>query len=255
MLLEHKVLTADRVEPLLRGRFGRPYLWREECASTQDALRDPELPEGAVAVTEHQTGGRGRSGRGWSDVAGRSLLLSLLLRPSAGRPVEQLSLVVGLAVAEAVDATAGLAATLKWPNDVLVGEAKVGGILLESSRGAVICGIGVNVGQTESELPFGTRLPSTSLRLATGRPQDRATLLVAVLEAIERCYDEWLATGLGQLLMEIERRDALRGKTVTVGGVTGEAAGIAPRRPPSNPARRRGDARRERRGGRKQVSG
>ena len=137
-------------------------------------LRDAELPEGAVAVTEHQTAGRGRSGRSWSDVAGRSLLLSLLLRPPAGRPVEQLSLVVGLAVAEAIEATAELAAAVKWPNDVLVEGGKVAGVLLESSGATVICGIGVNVDQAEAELPAATRLPSGSLRVATGRAHDRA---------------------------------------------------------------------------------
>ena len=228
VLHQHKVLSSDHVTPLLGGRFGRPYLWSEECASTQDELRHAELPEGAVAVTEHQTGGRGRSGRSWSDVAGRSLLLSLLLRPPAGRPVEQLSLVVGLAVAEAVEATTELAAAVKWPNDVLVREGKVAGILLESSGETVICGIGINVDQAESELPAATRLPSTSLRVATGRAQDRAALLVAVLAAVERLYEAWLEDELAQLLPELERRDALSGKTVTVGGVTGEAAGIAP---------------------------
>jgi BirA family biotin operon repressor/biotin-[acetyl-CoA-carboxylase] ligase len=216
------------VEPLLSGRLGRPYVWSEECASTQDELRDGDLPEGAVAVTEHQTGGRGRSGRSWSDVAGRSLLLSLLLRPPAGGPVEQLSLVVGLSVAEAIEETTGRETAIKWPNDVLVRGAKVAGVLLESSGGAVICGIGVNVDQPESELPAATRLPSTSLRVATGRAQDRAMLLVAVLASLESRYDAWLDGALAPLLPELERRDALRGRTVTVGSVAGEAAGIAP---------------------------
>ena len=116
-------LTPDVVRPLLRGRLGTPYRWSPECASTQDVLRDVELPEGAVAVTDHQTGGRGRSGRAWEDVAGRSLLASLLLRPAAGAPAEQLSLVTGLAVAETIDRIAGVQSELKWPNDVLVGEA------------------------------------------------------------------------------------------------------------------------------------
>ena len=67
--------------PLLPGRFGRPYRWSEECASTQDELRDSGLPEGAVAVTEHQTGGRGRLGRSWHEPAGSSVIVSVLLRP------------------------------------------------------------------------------------------------------------------------------------------------------------------------------
>ena len=89
MLIQHKLLTAAVVEPLLRGRFGRPYLWSESCPSTQDVLRGTDLPEGAVALTEHQTSGRGREGRTWEDVAGTSLLLSLLLRPPAVLPARQ----------------------------------------------------------------------------------------------------------------------------------------------------------------------
>ena len=172
--------------------------------------------------------GRGRSGRSWSDIAGRSLLLSLLLRPPAGGPVEQLSLVVGLAVAEAIEATTGLATTIKWPNDVLVARAKVAGVLLESSGETVICGIGVNVDQVESELPAATRLPSVSLRVATGRAQDRATLLVAVLAAIEWLYETWLEERLAPLLPELERRDALRGQGRHGRRVDRGRRGIAP---------------------------
>jgi BirA family biotin operon repressor/biotin-[acetyl-CoA-carboxylase] ligase len=224
-----ELLSADLVEPTLRGRFGRPYLWTEECPSTQDALRDPSLPEGAVAVTEHQTAGRGREGRHWDDVAGQSLLLSLLLRPPGGLglPTQQLSLVAGLAVAEAIDAVADTAARLKWPNDVLLDGRKVAGVLLESTEGAVICGIGVNVAQNETALPGAARIPPGSLRMVTGREHDRAALLVELLDRLQRRYDEWIDLGLALFLPELERRDALRGKAVSVGGVAGTAAGIS----------------------------
>ena len=224
---QHKLLTADIVEPTLRGRFGRPYLWTEECASTQDALRDASLPEGAVVVTEHQTAGRGREGRQWDDVPGQSLLLSLLLRPPGGLPAQQLSLVAGLAVAEAIDAVAGTAAALKWPNDVLLDGRKVAGVLLESTQGAAICGIGVNVSQAEAELPTATHVPPGSLRIATGGDHDRAALLVELLERLQRRYDEWIDLGLALFLPELGRRDALQGKAVSVGGVAGTAAGIS----------------------------
>ena len=64
---------------MLRGRLGRPYLWSVSCSSTQDVLGDPHLPEGAVAVTEHQTAGRGRTGRSWEDAPGAALLLNYLI--------------------------------------------------------------------------------------------------------------------------------------------------------------------------------
>jgi BirA family biotin operon repressor/biotin-[acetyl-CoA-carboxylase] ligase len=228
LVTQRELLTPDVVQPLLRGRFGEPYLWSEETASTQDVLRGAGLHEGAVAVAEHQTAGRGREGRRWEDAAGRSLLVSVLLRPRGGLPVQQLALVVGLAVADAVEAATGVAATLKWPNDVLLEGRKVAGVLLEATEDAVVCGIGVNVNEAEDELPREPRGPAGSLRTATGREHDRAALLADLLARVQRRYDEWLDLGLGLFLPELERRDALRGRRVTVGDLSGTAAGIAP---------------------------
>ncbi len=228
MLNQHKLLSPAAVEPLLRGRFGRPYLWSEACASTQDVLRGAELPEGAVAVTEHQTDGRGRERRRWTDEPGMALLVSLLLRPPAGSPSQQLSLVCALAVAETVEGAVARTAGVKWPNDVLLDGRKVAGILLESAGGAVVCGVGLNVDQTESGLPRDARIPAASLRTATGRAYDRTALLVSLLGRLEARYDAWLRDGLAALLAELERRDVLRGTSVTVGEATGTADGLAP---------------------------
>jgi BirA family transcriptional regulator, biotin operon repressor / biotin---[acetyl-CoA-carboxylase] ligase len=228
VLNQHKLLSPDVVEPLLRGRFGRPYLWVEECASTQELLRRPDLHEGAVAVTEHQTAGRGREGRQWDDAAGRSLLASVLLHPPPGSATQQLALVVGLSVAAAIDAVAGTHAQIKWPNDVLVDDRKVAGILLESTGDTVVCGVGVNVNTPDDGLPADARTPAGSLLTATGRGHDRAKLLASLLVELQHRYDEWIDLGLGLFVPELERRDALRGRAVTVGGVSGVAVGIAP---------------------------
>jgi len=222
-------LTPDRIEPLLRGRLGRPYLWSETSPSTQDVLRDAALTEGAVAVTEHQTAGRGRVGRRWEDAPGTVLLLSVLLRPADTAGAPQLSLVCALAVAESVEATTSLEAGVRWPNDVLVGGRKVAGILLEGHAGAVVCGIGVNVSQTEAALPLEARTPAASLRTLTGREHDRAALLVLLLERLEGRYDTWLAAGLTPLLPELDRRNVLRGREVRVGKDTGSAGAITER--------------------------
>jgi BirA family biotin operon repressor/biotin-[acetyl-CoA-carboxylase] ligase len=222
-----RCLTPAVVEPLLRGRLGRPYLWSESCVSTQDVLRDPGLPEGAVAATEHQTAGRGRGGRRWEDEPGDALLLSVLLRPpeSAGAP--QLSLVCALAVAETVQGALDGDVGVKWPNDVLVDRRKVAGILLEGRDGALVCGIGLNVNQNEAGLPRDARTPVASLRTMTGRAHDRVELLVRLLERLEARYDAWRGNGLTPLLPELERRDVLRGSAVTVGDVNGTALGVA----------------------------
>jgi BirA family biotin operon repressor/biotin-[acetyl-CoA-carboxylase] ligase len=222
----HKPLTPDVVGPLLRGRFGEPYVWSESCASTQDVLRGADLPEGAVAVTEHQTAGRGREGRRWEDSPGSSLLLSVLLRPPEGSPAQQLSLLAGLAVAEAVEERRN-AAGVKWPNDVLLDGRKVAGVLLEASEGVVVCGIGVNVSQGEGELPASTA-PAASLLTVTGRAPDRGALLATVLEILEHRYDAWRRSGLAPLLDELEARNVLVGRRVRIAGETGTAGRIAP---------------------------
>lgn len=219
-------LSRERVEPLLRGRLGRPYLHEAECETTQLLLAG-DAPEGAVATADHQRAGRGRHGRRWDDEPGSALLVSVVLRPPGDAPAAQLSLVCALSVAETVDWAAGLNARVKWPNDVLVDGRKVAGILLEGRDDAVVCGIGLNVNQLAGALPAHGRTPAASLRTLTGREHDRALVLVELLARLEVNHDSWLASGLAALLPELDPRDALRGLQVTVGGVTGTAAGIA----------------------------
>ncbi len=221
-------LAPAAVQPLLRGSFGEPYLYAAEIASTQDVLAGSDRPHGAVAVAEHQTAGRGRSGRRWDDAKSTALLFSVLLRTPAGAALPQLSLVAGLAVAAALEGECSVPAMVKWPNDVLVEGRKVAGILLEASGSAVVCGIGINVNQSEGGLPPETRLPATSLRIATRRTYDRGALLAAVLTELERHYDAWLVSGLTGLLGELEPRNVLRGLRVRVGDRAGTAGAIAP---------------------------
>jgi BirA family biotin operon repressor/biotin-[acetyl-CoA-carboxylase] ligase len=103
----------------------------------------------------------------------------------------ELSLVAGDAVAAALSAETGVAAELGHPNDVLIEGRKVAGILPEASGGRVVLGIGINVNQTDEELPAGTPKPATALRIETGREWPRAPLLAAILLELERRYDDW----------------------------------------------------------------
>ena len=178
--------------PRLRGRFGRPYLYVPVCASTQRLL-SRDAPEGALAVTDEQTEGRGRLGRRWDAAPRTSILASLLLRPAVARErLPTLTPVAGRACAEAIAAVTGLTPTVKFPNDVLVGGRKAAGILAEASNGRVVLGIGVNVNQTAEELPTAVHVPATSLRVESGRTFERAELLVELLERLEIRYEEWL---------------------------------------------------------------
>jgi BirA family biotin operon repressor/biotin-[acetyl-CoA-carboxylase] ligase len=220
-------LEPERVLPLLSGRFGRPYLYEASCASTQHLL-PPEAPEGAVAVCDEQTAGRGRLGRAWQAPAGTSILCSVMLRPPPERPAAQLSLVGAVAVARLVEGATRMNAQVKWPNDVLLAGAKVAGILAEGRDGAVVLGIGLNVNQASSELPERAGPPAGSLRTADGTLRDRPGLLAGLLRELEQAYDAWFAGGLEAIRSELEARDALLDSAVDAGGARGVARGLGP---------------------------
>jgi BirA family biotin operon repressor/biotin-[acetyl-CoA-carboxylase] ligase len=186
-------LAPERVEPLLRGRFGRPYLYFERCESTQREL-PANAPEGAVAVAEEQTAGRGRLGRPWIAPPRKSVLVSVNLRPNIAPPrLPELSLVAGAAVADAVAEKTGLRPDVEFPNDVLIAGRKVAGILAEARDGRVVLGIGINVNVPPDELPAEVDKPATSLEIETGSRVERAALLAAVLAHLERRYDAWVS--------------------------------------------------------------
>jgi BirA family biotin operon repressor/biotin-[acetyl-CoA-carboxylase] ligase len=213
------------VEPLLAGRFGRPYRYEPSCESTQ-LLLDETAAEGAVAVCDDQTSGRGRLGRAWQAPAGTSILCSIVLRPPPERRLPELSLVAGMAVADAVESALGLAAQIKWPNDVMVNRRKVAGVLAEARDGAVVLGIGINVNQTRKQLPADSRSPAASLRTIDGIERDRAPLLATLLERLEARYDAWRKSGLDGVYDFLGARDFLRGRRVAVDGTEGYAVGI-----------------------------
>ena len=184
-------LAPNAVKPLLRGRFGHVYRYAEITPSTQRMLAE-DTAEGAVAVAEEQTEGRGRLGRAWEAPGGTSVLVSVLLLPAMAAPrLPELSLVAGGAVAEAILEVTGIEPTIKFPNDVLIGRRKVAGILAESSEGRVVLGIGVNANQTLEQLPADAQTEPTSLRLELGEPVSRLQLLAAILLQLERAYDAW----------------------------------------------------------------
>jgi len=184
-------LSPENVVPRLLGRFGRPYLYEEVCPSTQRLLGD-EHREGAVALTEEQTEGRGRLGRRWLSPPGVSLLFSVVLEPPVEPPrLPELSLVAGKACAAAIESVAAVTPEIKLPNDILLSGRKVAGGLAEAREGRVVLGIGVNVNHSADELPPDTVKPASSLRVELGRELDRDELLSAILCELETRYDAW----------------------------------------------------------------
>jgi BirA family transcriptional regulator, biotin operon repressor / biotin---[acetyl-CoA-carboxylase] ligase len=152
-------------------------------------------PEGLVLVADQQDAGRGRMGRAWVAPPRAALTFSVILRPR-GVPRARygwLPLLAGVAVAEAVRAVTDVDARLKWPNDVLVGAGKLGGILAEASGDAVVVGIGLNVSTEPEELPppGPGALAATSLRLAGSPTLDREGLLAEILTGLGHRYRTW----------------------------------------------------------------
>jgi BirA family biotin operon repressor/biotin-[acetyl-CoA-carboxylase] ligase len=183
---------------------------------------------GLVLVADHQTSGRGRLDRTWVTPPGAALTFSVLLAPDRVEASRWpwLPLLTGIAVAEGVRRVAEVDCGLKWPNDVLVGDQKLAGILVERVErpgGPVaVVGVGLNVSQTEAELPVPT---ATSLALAGASTTDRTVVLREVLRTLEALYVEWQAErgdpaqGLRPSYL---RRCTTLGRSVRVALPTGE---------------------------------
>jgi len=200
---------------LFRQLGGRPVHAFKQVGSTMEVahqLAAEGAPEGTLIVAAHQEQGRGRLGRTWASPEG-GVYLSLILRPT--RPpseTPQLSLVAGLAAAEAIRDVACLYPSIRWPNDLLLREKKVGGILTEqkvpgtlekgscSLFSAVVVGVGINVATDPAQLPAG----STSLA-AEGAPHvSREEVIAGVCRRFSAWYDVWARQGFGPV------REALR---------------------------------------------
>ncbi|MDQ3956766.1 MAG: biotin--[acetyl-CoA-carboxylase] ligase [Actinomycetota bacterium] len=189
-------LSKETVSAALTGSFGRHLRVHGSVTSTNDEAltwADAGAPEGAVVVADYQTEGRGRWSRTWLSPPGSALMFSLVLRPAGPEVAALLTTALGVAVAEAIERAAGLAAGVKWPNDVVVRGKKAVGILVEArssgeTPGAVAAGIGMNVSWSPDEMPEEIRASSTSLQSAGAGPLPRGALLAEVLGAIERWY-------------------------------------------------------------------
>ncbi|MEH0818954.1 MULTISPECIES: biotin--[acetyl-CoA-carboxylase] ligase [unclassified Micromonospora] len=217
--LDRPPLSAARLARALtapQGPWRRLDLRTETGSTNADAVAAARAgePEGLVVVAERQTAGRGRRGRVWQSPARAGIATSVLLRPGEavadrGWPPAPptgygwLPLLAGVALVEAVVRLAELEARLKWPNDLLVGDAKCAGILAEAVPGtspaqppAIVLGVGLNVTLREDELPENpTGLPATSLQLAGASATDRDPLLRALLRSLADWYDRWRSAG------------------------------------------------------------
>ena len=181
---------------------------------------------GTAVIAEEQSAGIGRYRRPWHSEAGSGLYLSLVLRV----PVNPLiTMALGLATVDAIQKSTGIACDLRWPNDVLIDDRKLAGILTHVDGSAVIAGIGVNVNHTAFPPELATQ--ATSLRIASGRPQSREALLVELLPAIDAFCSTLIKEG-NQAILEMfsHASSYVRGRRVRVdqenGVLTGTTAGL-----------------------------
>jgi len=224
-------LSDEILERALSGRFGRYRRVYDSIDSTNlEALRwaaEEGAPEGALVVADVQTTGRGRWGRSWLAEPGRALMFSAVVRPLEAAAARLLSTAAGLAVAEGIDKTCGIETKLRWPNDVLAGDRKLGGILVESrSAGhaldAFVVGVGINLYLRGGDLPdeVAERATSISAQVADvtgGIVPARAELLGAILLELETVLQSMTAMeGRVEVVRRVERRSAVIGGRVVV---------------------------------------
>lgn len=193
-----EALSAERIRADLDTKLvGQRVVYLPRTGSTNDQARRLALtgaPEGTLVIADCQTAGRGRLNRRWEAPPGSSLLISLIFRPElAPHQVQRLTMLCGLAMTDAVMSETGLRADLKWPNDIVIGGAKAGGILTELTLAGervdhVIVGIGLNVNLEPAQLPGRLLMSATSLSQALGRQVMRHSLLMTFLRAVEARY-------------------------------------------------------------------
>jgi len=183
---------ADYIESRHAGRTGRAVRVYQQTTSTQRVAR--QLVEhavspqgGAIVVADHQTAGRGRRGRQWFAPPGAALLMTAIIDPRDASP-DRLVLASCCALAEAIESLTDLRVQVRWPNDLLIDGRKLAGILVETSNGVALIGVGVNVSVDPVDLPAddaGRAVRATSLT-ACGRHVDRLRLLDRLLDRLDR---------------------------------------------------------------------
>jgi BirA family transcriptional regulator, biotin operon repressor / biotin---[acetyl-CoA-carboxylase] ligase len=224
-------LDLPRLHRALAGAtLGTTIDHHAELASTNDRARSlaaEGYPHGTLVIAEFQSAGRGRRGATWVSPPSTDLLLSLIIKPTT--PLgswPRLTSLAALAVCEASDAACETpdyplpprlsprpaAATIKWPNDVYIGPAKLAGLLAESTASHVILGIGWNINSTS--FPHSLAAPATSLALASGGQVDRTTALIALLRALARRLPQLADDAFAAALTTLRQRSALLGHRI-----------------------------------------
>jgi BirA family transcriptional regulator, biotin operon repressor / biotin---[acetyl-CoA-carboxylase] ligase len=220
-------LEASTVLPLCtNASLGRVrYIYTPTTGSTNDdalALAAQDAPHGTLVVADEQTSGRGRQDRSWVSPSQAGIYISLLLRPD--RPIQHaplLAIAAGIAAVEAIHSVTGARAQIKWPNDILLHERKIAGILTETDispegRYAVVLGFGMNVNTPYTALPARVVFPASSLQIELARTTSRPLLLAAWLQHMEALCTEWEADNHAAIVTAWHRHAYGIGQNITI---------------------------------------
>ena len=226
------IITESGITSGLNTEFiGRKlYIYDETDTTNERAKANNTVPEGSVFIAEVQTHGKGSRGRGWVSPRGTGIWHTILLKPDISPlEVSQITLVAGLAVCKAI----GLDAKIKWPNDIVIGDRKVCGILTEMSAemdmvNYVVCGIGINVNTESFDKEIEHR--ATSMYIESGIKYHRDEIISRLLNEFEHYYKKFLGGGLGAILDEYKKHCVTIGRDVSVifkkETVTGKAVDV-----------------------------
>ncbi len=218
------------------GTIGCEIHYFEQITSTQDEaqrLAGLGVAQGTVVIAETQSAGRGRMGRVWHSPAGVNLYATIILRPRLSlAEVPRLSLVAGVAAAEALESVAPSMVQLKWPNDLWLKGRKAGGIIAQAvtdssqQLSCVLLGIGINLNLSRDSIPAELRDRATSVLIATGRPCDRVAIANALFLRLNTRYMETEMHGFEAIRPRWEKYSALTGRRVVVVDAVSRADGV-----------------------------
>ncbi|MCU1283732.1 MAG: Biotin--acetyl-CoA-carboxylase ligase [Acidobacteriales bacterium] len=236
------LLTPENLKPLLGGAMFREIHHFTAIDSTNSAAMQAAAAgaeEGSVFIAEQQHSGRGRGGHSWHSAPGTGIYVSVVLRPKLSPgDVLWLSLIAGLSAHEAIESVVSVAPDLRWPNDIMFGQQKLGGILTELNADVhrvnyAVVGIGINVNQ--AEFPADIRELATSLRIETDREWPRVEITAALLKSVDREYRALNVAGhpaaaISSITERFEKASSYaRGAQVRVdedGGYSGRTVGL-----------------------------
>ena len=220
----------------LNPRIGSKIVFFRIIGSTNTAaagLAEKGEQDGTVIIAESQTEGRGRRGRTWASPAGKNLYLSIILRPGIPpRDASILTFMSAVACASAIRRLSSVPVSVKWPNDLMAGGRKIGGILTEMKATSscidyAVIGVGINLNLDKSDMPDNIRDTATSLMLQTGLPQSRTGHALEIIKAMDHWYTILLESGKGRIIESWQRLSSTTGRAVTVINGETKLTGIA----------------------------